>query len=142
MMTTTVTRWTPFRELDSMERRMRRTLVGLGMAPVLLPAADVYETPEELVVELEVPGYEEKELGLQIVDHTLTVTGVRRELKEHTDRAFHLHERLEHEFERSFTLPAEADMTHVKALFKKGVLEVHMPKLQMETPAKIEITSE
>ena len=61
---TTIVRWTPLRELDSMERRMRRMLEDVGFAPALLPAADVYETADEFVIELELPGYEEKELGI------------------------------------------------------------------------------
>jgi HSP20 family molecular chaperone IbpA len=38
----------------------------IGFAPTLLPAANVYETDEEFVVELEVPGFEEKELGVEV----------------------------------------------------------------------------
>ena len=84
--TATITRWTPLRELDLMERRMRRMLEGLGLAPALLPAADVVETPGEFVLELDVPGYEEKELEIEISDHTLTITGERTEVKEEKDR--------------------------------------------------------
>jgi hypothetical protein len=50
-----IARWTPFRELDTIERRMRRMLEGIGFVSALLPAADVYETADEFVVELEVP---------------------------------------------------------------------------------------
>jgi len=54
------TKWAPSPELDSMERRVRRLFEEIGFAPALAPAADVYETDDEFVVELEVPGYEEK----------------------------------------------------------------------------------
>ncbi|MEX0675164.1 MAG: hypothetical protein WD067_10345, partial [Gaiellaceae bacterium] len=59
---TTLVRWNPFQELDTLERRMRRTLDELGLAPATLPAADVYETEGEYVFEVEAPGFEEKEL--------------------------------------------------------------------------------
>ena len=75
----TIVKWTPFTELDSMERRMRRLFEEIGFAPGLAPAADVYETDEEFVVELEVPGYEEKELSIEVSDHTLAIKGSRRE---------------------------------------------------------------
>jgi HSP20 family protein len=137
---TTIVRWTPFQELDSMERRMRRLLEDVGFAPALLPAADVYETADECVIELEVPGFEEKELGIEVSDHTVTVTGTRSESKDETPKAFRLRERLEHEFERRFELPADADTAHVKAVFVKGVLTLHTPRLQAAAPHKVEIS--
>ena len=65
----TIVKWAPFTttELGSMERRMRRLLEGAsGFAAAPLPAADVYETGGEYVVELEVPGYEEEELAVEV----------------------------------------------------------------------------
>jgi HSP20 family protein len=136
----TMLKWSPLTELDSMERRMRRMFEGLGFAPGLLPATDVYETEKEFVVELEVPGFEEKELGIEVSDHTLTVRGERLETKEQEKKTYRLRERLEREFERRFHLPAEADTKHVEAKFRKGVLEVHAPKIGTTKPKKIEIS--
>ena len=139
----TLVRWDPFRELDSMERQLRRFFGDLGFAPALMPAADLYETDEEFVLEVEVPGYAEKELDVEAFDHTLVVKGERTELKEEKEekeeRIFRLHERLEKKFERRFLLPTEADTTHLKATFVNGVLEVHAPKLVISKPHKIEI---
>jgi HSP20 family protein len=135
-----ITRWTPFTELDSMERRMRRLFEEIGFAPVLAPAADVYETDDEFVVELEVPGYAEKELSIEVSDHTLAIKGERTKTKEEKTKEFALHERLEREFERRFILPGEADTDHVKAVFDNGVLEVHTPKLETTKPKKVTIT--
>jgi len=139
-MTTTIVKRTPFRELDSVERRMWRILEGFGVAPVL-PAADVYETADEVVVALDVPGFEEKQLDIEVSDHTLKVTGTRKEGKEESEKEFHLQERLELAFERRFTLPIDADTTRVKAVFDNGVLEVHAPKLPTTAPTKVEITN-
>ena len=136
----TLVKWTPFQELDSMERRMRRFLEEVGFAPTLLPAADVYEREGEFVVELEVPGFEERELGIEVIDHTLTIKGERMERKEEKEKSFVLKERLEKKFERRFALPPEADTEHLKAIFNKGVLEVHAPKTPEAKPHKIEIS--
>ena len=133
-------KWTPFRELDLMDRRMRRFFEELGVAPALAPAADFYETEGEVVVELEVPGFEEKELSLELSDHRLTITGVREEVKQETVKAYRLHERLERSFERTFTLPPEVDSEKVKAEFEKGVLRVHAPKLAAAQPRTIAIS--
>jgi HSP20 family protein len=136
---TTIVRWTPFRELDTMERRMRRMLEEVGFAPTLLPAADVYETPEELVIELEVPGYEQDELGIEVSDHTVIVTGRRTGTMEETEKSFRLRERLEREFERRFELPVDADTSRVEAAFGKGVLTLHAPRLMAAAPHRVEI---
>ena len=78
----TIVRWTPFTELDSMERRMRRVFEEIGLAPALVPAADIYETDDEYVVELDVPGYEETELAIEVHDHTLSIRGEREKVAE------------------------------------------------------------
>jgi HSP20 family protein len=136
---TTLVRWAPFRDLDVIERRMRRMLEDFGVAPAPLPAADLYETEKELVVELEVPGFEDKELALEVSDHTLTIKGERKRDKEEKAKTFYLHERLEKHFERSFTLPPEADIEHVDATFRGGVLEVHVPKVEQVEARTVEI---
>jgi HSP20 family protein len=137
---TTIVKWSPLHELDSMERRMRRMLDEVGFTPMLLPPTDVYETDDEYVVELEVPGFEEEELGIEVSDHRITVKGERKPAKEQKEKEFRLRERLERVFERRFEMPLEADTEHVQAKFDQGVLEVHTPKLAVSKPKKIEIT--
>jgi HSP20 family protein len=137
---TTMQLWPPLRDVETMERRMLRLLDGLTLSPVVLPATDIYETGDEYVVELEVPGFERDELGIEVSDHQLTVKGQRKQAEEQGEKAFRLRERLEHEFERRFVLPAEADTEHVHATFANGVLEVHAPKSKVLEPKKVAIT--
>ena len=122
-------------DLEMMERRLRR-MFDVPLAP----AADVYETPEEVVFELEVPGYEEKELGLEVSDHMLTIVGTHEETTEEIDKSFRLHERIGGSFERTFMLPPEIDGEHVTATFEKGLLKVHAPKAEAARPRKIAIS--
>jgi len=135
----TLVKWAPFQDLDVLERRMRRMLEDVGVAPAPLPAADLYETPGEVVVELDVPGFEEDDLSLEVVDHTLTIKGEHEVETEEQERTFFLHERLEKHFERRFTLPPDVDVEHVQAKYSTGVLEVHIPKLEPAKPRTIEI---
>ena len=142
---TTLVRQPPLPEFDAMERRFRRLLEGtIPLLPAfvspLAPAADVYETAEEYVVELEVPGYEEKELGIEVSDHVLTVKGEREEVRQETEKSFRLHERLERAFERTFSLPPDFDSAQVTATFDKGVLRVSAPKLETAKPRTIAIS--
>ena len=135
----TLVKWSPFQDLDVLERRMRRVLEDVGVAPEPLPAADLYETAGEVIVKLDVPGFDEQELAIEVADHTLTVKGERKEEKEEKEKTFYLHERLERRFERRFTMPPDADLDHVEAVFGKGVLEVHVPKAAESKPRTIEI---
>jgi HSP20 family protein len=136
----TIVKWTPLEELDSVERRMRRLIEGVGFAPPLLPAADIYETDEEYVVEIEAPGFEKTELTVEVFDHTLAIKGEHVKAEEKTAKEFALHERLERDFERRFVLPVAADTEHLKATFDRGVLEVHAPKVPEAKPRKVAIT--
>lgn len=126
----TLDRWTPpLPDLDTFERRVRRMFQDLGVAPAVTPPADVYETEQEVVVELEVPGFDEKELAVSVSDHTLTVTGSRRKREAKTEKTLRVRERLDASFERRFQLPPDVDADHVAATYGKGVLTLHVPKL-------------
>jgi HSP20 family protein len=134
-----LTRWSPFPEFEAMERRMRRFFDEFGPAPATLPAADVYETEGDYVFELEVPGFEEKQLTVQVSDHTLAVKGERAKSTEEKGKAFHLRERLATQFERRFELPPEVVGDKVFAEFDAGVLTVHAPKEKAAEPRQVAI---
>lgn len=124
-----------------MEQRWRRLMGNWGLTPTTMPAADIYETEDEFVVQLEVPGYDEQELEVTVTDHRLTVKGERKEETEKEEKAFRVRERLEKQFERQFEFPPEADLEQLRAQFAKGVLEIHAPKSEKTTPRKIEIST-
>ena len=132
-------RWTPFRDLELMEQRMRRLFPLPPFAAPIAPAADIFETKDEFVFELEVPGYEEKELDVELSDHLLTITGTRQVEKESTAKTVRLHERLEPSFERSFQLPRDTDGEHLKATYGRGILTLHVPKTAESKPLKVPI---
>ena len=136
---TTLTKWMPLNEFP-IDRRMRRMLEDVGFGPFTVPAADFYETDRDFVIELEVPGFDEKELDIEVSDHTLTIEGERKlQTTTEPEKSFRFHERLEKTFERRFYLPPEADTQHVEAKFAKGVLEVHVPKAPEAKPLKVPI---
>ena len=135
----TIVRWAPLQDLDTIERRMRR-MFDQGVVPAW-PAADVYEENGEFVYELEVPGYDEKELAVEVRDHMLTVKGEKVEKKEEKEKTFYLNERLARSFERRFELPADAVADKVVAKFDHGVLVVHAPKAAEAAPKKVAITT-
>lgn len=134
----TIEHWTPIRELDRMERRMRRLFEDAGFFPHG-PATDIYETEDEFVLELDVPGFDERELDIEVFDHSIVVKGVREEIQETQGRTPLVRERLEREFVRTFELPVIGDTEHVSAAFAKGVLTLHVPKTEEARPKKVAI---
>lgn len=139
---TTLEKWVPLPDLDIVERRLRRVFEDLAVFPVIAPATDVYESESELVVELDVPGFDEQELTVAVSDHLLTVTGERHQDQTTSERAFRRHERIDGRFERRFQLPGQADTEHVTARVAKGVLTLHVPKMAAPKPRTIEIDKE
>ena len=135
-----IVRWSPLWELGTVDQRMKRLFDEALVAPAV-PSADVYETDEEFVVELDVPGFERGELEIEVTDHTLCVKGVKAQTKEETEKSFQLRERLETSFERRFRLPAEVDLDKVNATFGKGVLEVHAKRIKEVAPKRVAIAS-
>lgn len=133
-------RWSPFQELDAVERRMRHMFDQAGVVPAW-PAADVYESDGEYVFELEVPGYEEKDLAVEVRDHILSIRGEKSETKEEKEKTYFVNERLARSFERRFELPAEAVTDGVEAEFTHGVLVVHAPKAAEVEPRTIAIAA-
>lgn len=127
------------RDLELMEQRMRRLFPFPPIVAPIAPAADIFETKDEFVFELEVPGYEEKELDVELSDHLLTITGKRQVEKESTEKEMRLHERIESSFARTFQLPSETDGKQLKATYGKGLLTLHVPKTAEAKPLKVPI---
>jgi len=93
-----------------------------------MPMIDVRETAKEIRVTAELPGLDEKDLEVSILDNSLRIKGEKRE--EHEEEkgdVFHC-ERQYGMFERIIPLPAEVEADKIKATFKKGVLKVTLPK--------------
>ena len=134
-----IVKWTLFNELDPVERRVRHLFEQAGLAPTPLPAADVYETSDEYIVAVDVPGYEEQELAVELSDHTLAIKGRRAKTSDEKTKEFVLQERFERQFESRFTLPTGADANELKAVVTNGVLEVHAPKTGISESKKVAV---
>ena len=81
-----------------------------------VPAVDIYEDPKKVVLKLEVPGMEEKDLDIRVENNTLTVKGERKFEKDEKEENFHRIERRYGTFYRSFTLPSTVDTENVNTM--------------------------
>jgi len=140
-----ITRWDPFREVVALQNRFNSLLGGLneGDSPLttasFVPAVDVYEDNEKVVLKLEVPGIEEKDLDVRVENHTLTVKGERKFEKEEKEENFHRIERRYGSFYRAFTLPSTVDTENVDAKYNAGVLKLELKKKPEAQPKQIKV---
>jgi len=93
-----------------------------------LPAVDVAETKDQIVVNAEIPGMDPKEFDISLSEGTLTIKGEKKQEKEEKEEAYHLIERRYGTFTRSIPLPKEVDSNKAIASYKNGVLKVRLPK--------------
>jgi HSP20 family protein len=101
------------------------------------PAVDIVETEKAYEIVAELPGMDEKNIEVKLVNGSVTIKGEKREEKEEKKKDYYLHERHFGSFERSFRLPDGVDTGKIEASFKKGVLTVTLPKTtEAQTAAK------
>src|ERR1039458_4181880 len=129
-----ITRWDPFREVASLQNRFNTLFRDLNDAEAPLttaafvPAVDIYEDDKKVVLKLEVPGIEEKDLDVSVENNTLTVKGERKFETEEKEENFHRIERRYGSFFRAFTLPSTVDTEHMQAKYNAGVLKLELQK--------------
>ena len=103
------------------------------------PALDVAETPEEMLVKIELPGIAEKDVSVSLSGNHLIIKGERKKEEEKKEKQYHRMERSYGRFERMITIPVSVDTGKISAEFTKGVLEVHLPKNPKELPTEIKV---
>ena len=143
-----IVRWDPFRDLISIQDRMNRlfeqTLARTreeegNAASTWMPAVDIYETPDQVVMKAELPGLTREDIEINVRDNTLSLRGQRKFEKDVKEENYLRIERAYGSFQRSFTLPATIQQDKIKAVFKDGVLELTLPKAEEARPKQIKI---
>ena len=139
-----INRWDPFREAVALQNRVNSLFRDLNegdgaAAARFVPAVDIYEDTRKVVLKLEVPGVEEKDLDIRVENHTLTVKGERKFEAEEKEQNFHRIERRYGSFYRAFTLPSTVDTENVQAVYKAGVLKLELAKKAEAQPKQINV---
>ncbi len=102
------------------------------------PPVDVAEEKDHILVKVEVPGVDEKDLRVNFEDGLLTISG-ERQFERKDDRNYHRIERTYGSFVRKFSLPRTVDANAITASYKNGVLEIEIPKKEEAKPKQIQI---
>ena len=100
------------------------------------PKVNVYEYDEKVGIVAEIPGLEKKDLTVEVEDGTLTISGVKHHIKEDEGAKVLRRELKASSFKRNFEIGENLDGENIKAVFKNGILNIDIPKIEPEKPKK------
>lgn len=139
----------PFRELErEMEDLMGRFFRdwpgprAAGEARGWAPSVDMLDRKDEIVVRADLPGLEQKDIEVTVEEGVLTIRGERKAEKEVKEEDYYACERWAGTFTRSLALPRGVEADKIRATFRNGVLEVHLPKTKEAKGKKVEVKVE
>lgn len=128
-----------WKHLDNWRREMERFVDPLTQG-LNAPRVDILETETEIVAVCEIPGIEQKEdIHIDISDNVLIISGNLRRWREVEDKSLHRRERYVGSFTRSVSLPVAVTDDEIRATYRNGLLEVHMPKSEKTRGRQIDI---
>jgi len=96
---------------------------GLG-GNVIVPELDVHDNGKQFMIEVDLPGVDEKNVSVTLANGMLTIKGEKKNEREQTKDNYYLAERSCGAFERSLRLPDTVDESKLEARFDKGVLTI------------------
>ena len=104
-----------------------------------LPRTNIVETPTSYTIDLELPGVEEKDIEVELLDHQLTVRAERKSEAKSEGKTWH---RVEHRYgklSRTIALPKDARSEGIEATYRKGILTVSVQKVPEAKPTRVQI---
>ena len=138
-------RWEPAREMMTLREAMDRLFDDAFTRPLSLrdawsvPAIDMYQTDDEIVVKAALPGIKPDEVQINVTGEVLTLKGEMKHEEDKKEKAWHIHEQRWGSFERSIVLPTDVVSDKTKAEFENGILTITLPKAEEVKPKVINI---
>ncbi|HON37997.1 MAG: Hsp20/alpha crystallin family protein [Desulfomonilia bacterium] len=131
--------------LDMFQREMNRLFddffKGFGLRPfgeemeaagAFYPQVDMTEDENSIYITAELPGIDEKDIDINLSRDSLTIKGEKREEREEKGKESYYMERSFGAFSRVIPIPVEVNPDKAEATFKKGVLNITLPKVEKE----------
>lgn len=140
-----LTRWEPVREMMTLREAMDRLFDDAFTRPIGqggssgLPAIDLYQTNDEVVVKASLPGLKPEDVQISVTGDVLTLRGEFKQSEEKKEATYHIREQRYGSFERTIMLPTDVQTDKAKADFENGVLTVTLPKAETVKPRTINI---
>jgi len=138
-------RWEPAREMMSLREAMDHLFDDAFTRPLSVrdgwsvPAVDMYQTDDEIVVKAALPGIKSDEVQINITGEVLTLKGSVNQESEKDEKAWHIREQRFGSFERSIALPTQVMSDKAKAEFENGILTITLPKAEEVKPKTITV---
>ncbi len=133
-----VVRWDPFQDVASLQDRFYRMFGSAGERG-WMPAVDIDDTPEAVVLKVELAGMKPEDVHIDLDDDVLTIRGERRQ-EEKVEKEHHQSTEWRYgAFQRSITLPRSVRRDAIEATYENGVVEVRAPKGPEVKPQEIEV---
>jgi len=109
-----------------------------------IPAVDISESKESYILELDLPGFSEKDVEVKVEDNKLNISSIHVESKDKgaeqkKETEYLVKERNHSVFSRNFILPKDADREAITGSFENGVLTVSITKSPAEQARSIKI---
>ncbi len=140
-----IARWNSgfrFGNLWRLQDEMNRLFEERPGAASGFPAMNAWTDQDEVVIEMETPGVEPKDVEVTLTGTTFTVSGQRHPEEVKEGEVYHRRERRHGSFSRSLELPYAVDADKVQATFRNGVLRVNLPRAESDKPRKIPVKAE
>lgn len=141
--------WDPFSEMETLQREMNNlfssTLTGSPTADMTLlsgqwaPPIDVYDSKDNLLVRVDLPGIEKNDVDISIQENTLTIKGEKKRSMDVKEENCYRSERSFGNFNRALSLSTQVDTGKASAHFNDGILELVLPKKEEVKPKQIKI---
>ena len=126
--------------LRSWRRGGPEWMMGEGPFALGMPRVDVIDREGEVFVRAELPGVERKDLHVELSGALLTIRGERHREEKDEAGEYWYEETAHGTFDRTIRLPDEVMTDQVKAEFRDGILEIHLPKVEKTERKRIEIS--
>ncbi len=111
-----------------------KTLAPQFEGAILKPKVDIAVNDKEYLVTVEVPGVEDKDVQLELMNGTLVIKGEKKLESEQNEKGFYRIERSYGSFQRVLTLPEDTDQDNIDAKFKNGVLTITLLRREVSKP--------
>ncbi len=135
-----IIRWDPFREMTQLQNRFDKLFEAVGgRQESWLPAVDVFDTKDAVVLKAELAGMDPADIQIEVEDNVLTIKGERRFEEKVDEERYYRVERRFGSFQRSLALPLGVKSDEIDASYDEGILTVTVPKAEQERPKRIEV---
>jgi HSP20 family protein len=141
-------RWEPFNGLDRIQSRINEFFdEALGRSRAYptstntwYPPVDILESRDSYLIRAELPGMKKEDINLEFRDGAVTLSGERKFEEPAAGVEYHRAERVSGKFFRSFYLPQTIKQEDMRATYRDGILEIHIPKAEAAKPRQIAIS--